>query len=118
MKWWIVIISILLAIAFSFGNLAVAKLTKVHFGAYRTIVTVYVTFLSLTMILAIVAVFLTHFSKRYVLLAIGAVSFTLSDAILSNTFFGRGKDGSFYLFTNHFFYYAGQYLIAASVMFM
>jgi uncharacterized membrane protein YhhN len=118
MKWWVVLISIVIAILISFANLASQKITKVHFGAYRTIVTIYVAFLSLTMVLAIVAVLLSHFSKNYVILAIGAISFTLSDAILSSTFFGRGKDGSFYLFTNHFFYYAGQYLIAASVMFM
>ena len=45
------------------------------------------------------------------------IVFSLSDAVLSNTFFGRGKDKPIHLFINHFLYYAGQYLIAASVMF-
>ena len=101
MKWWIVLICLAVSIAFSFANVAMSRVMKVHFGAYRNI-----------------AVFLSHFEKKYILLAIGAICFTLSDAILSSTFFGRGKDGSFYLFTNHFLYYAGQYLIASSVMFM
>lgn len=118
MKWWIVLISVAISVVISIGNLATAKLTKVHFGAYRSIVLVYVAFLSLTMVLAIAAAIISDFRKNYVLLAIGAICFTLSDVILSSTFFGRGKDGSFYMFTNHFLYYAGQYLIAASVMFM
>lgn len=118
MKWWIVLISIALSVLISAGNIATAKITKVHFGAYRGIVFIYVVFLSLTMVLAIAAAVISHFSKNYTLLAIGAISFTLSDVILSSTFFGRGKDGSFYMFANHFLYYAGQYLIAASVMFM
>ena len=91
---------------------------KVHFGAYRRIVFLYVVFLALTMILSIAAVILSQFEKKYIILAIGAILFTLSDAILSGTFFGRNKDGKGYLFINHFFYYAGQYLIAASIMFM
>lgn len=118
MKWWIVLISLVISVLISIGNTAMAKFTKVHFGAYRLIVSVYVVFLSLTMVLAIAAAIISDFSKNYVLLAVGAISFTLSDVILSGTFFGRGKDGSFYLFINHFLYYAGQYLIAASVMFM
>ncbi len=51
-------------------------------------------------------------------MAVGSVLFTLSDAVLSNTFFGRGKDKPHHLFINHFLYYAGQYLIAASVLFV
>ena len=47
----------------------------------------------------------------------GATLFTISDAILSNTYFGRGFDGGIWLFLNHFAYYAGQYLIASSVFF-
>ena len=67
--------------------------------------------------ISIIAVFVTHFQKAYVIMAIGSVLFLLSDAVLSNTFFGRGKDKPIHLFVNHFLYYAGQYLIAASVMF-
>ena len=102
----------------SIGNSFVSKLMKIHFGAYRKIVFTYVIFLSTTMILSIVSFFTLGFHKNFLLLSIGAVCFTASDAVLSSTFFARGKDGSFYLFINHFLYYAGQYLIAASVLFM
>jgi uncharacterized membrane protein YhhN len=118
LKWWLCLISFAVAVLISIGNTATAKFMKIHFGAYRNIVFIYVIFLSLTMVLAIVTMFVSHFEKKYVLLAIGSVLFTLSDVVLSSTFFSRGKDGSFYLFINHFLYYAGQYLIASSVMFM
>lgn len=118
MKWWIVLLCVAGGLVFSVGNNVVSKFMKVHFGAYRKIVFLYVIFLAITMLLSIVAAIISGFEKKYILLAIGAISFTLSDAVLSNTFFGRGKDGSFYLFINHFLYYAGQYLIAASVLFM
>lgn len=118
MKWWIVAICLIISIIISILNIATAKISKVHFGAYRKIVFLYVIFLSLTMTLAIATVIISGFAKKYVLLAIGAVSFALSDVVLSSTFFGRGKDTGFYYFINHLLYYAGQYLIAASVMFM
>lgn len=118
MKWWIIAICVAISIVFAIGNNASAKIMKVHFGAYRKIVFCYVIFLALTMSLAIATAIISGFEKKYVLLAIGAISFTLSDVVLSSTFFGRGKDTGFYYFINHFLYYAGQYLIAASVMFM
>lgn len=118
MKWWIVLVCAISSVAVSFGNIFVSKLMKVHFGAYRKIVFTYVCFLAMTMILSIVAAVMSGFEKKYVVLSIGAICFTLSDAVLSNTFFGRGKDKGYHLFINHFLYYAGQYLIAASVMFM
>ncbi len=118
LKLWLIALCIIGAIVIAFANIFVSKFMKVHFGAYRKIVFVYVLFLSITMLLSISAAITSGFEKKYVLLAVGAVLFTLSDVVLSSTFFGRGKDGSFYLFINHFLYYAGQYLIASSVMFM
>lgn len=118
MKWWIVLVCAISSVVVSFGNIFVSKLMKVHFGAYRRIVFAYVCFLAMTMILSIVAAVMSGFEKKYVVLSIGAICFTLSDAVLSNTFFGRGKDKGYHFFINHFLYYAGQYLIAASVMFM
>lgn len=117
-KWWIILICLGVCILFSLGNLASAKITKVHFGAYRTIVFLYTIFLAMTMALGIAAAIYTGFKKRYIVLAIGAVLFALSDVILSGTFFGRGKDRPIHYFTNHLTYYAGQYLIAASIIFM
>ena len=117
-KWWIILICIAACVLFSWSNLLSAKITKVHFGAYRTIVFIYTIFLAMTMALGIAAAIITHFEKKYIILAVGAILFALSDVILSGTFFGRGKDRPVHYFTNHLTYYAGQYLIAASILFM
>ena len=37
MKWWIVLICLAVSIAFSFANVAMSRVMKVHFGAYRNI---------------------------------------------------------------------------------
>lgn len=117
-KWWLVLIAAAVSILIGIGTVLSANLMKVHYGAYRRIVAIYVAFLAMTMLTSILCVFLTHFQKGYILMAIGAVLFLLSDVVLSNTFFGRGKDKKHHLFINHFLYYAGQYLIAASVLFV
>ena len=117
-QWWVILACLAFSVLFSAGNIASAKIMKVHFGAYRLIVFLYTIFLIMTMALGIAAAIITHFGKRYILLAVGAVFFALSDVILSGTFFGRGKDRPVHYFTNHLTYYAGQYLIAASILFM
>lgn len=48
----------------------------------------------MTNVTAIFAAFTTG-EKSMILMAIGATLFTISDAILSNTYFGRGFDGAF-----------------------
>ena len=118
LQYWVILICVAASIIFAWLNLLSSKITKVHFGAYRSIVFIYSIFLAFTLSLSIAAAIVTHFSKGYVILAIGALLFTLSDAILSNTFFGRNKDSFMYFFTNHLTYYAGQYLIAASILFI
>lgn len=118
MPWYYVVGSAVVSALIGILTVLSANLMKVHYGAYRRIVAIYVSFLALTTILSLISMFLSGFQKGYILMAIGSILFLLSDAVLSNTFFGRGKDKSWHLFINHFLYYAGQYLIAASVMFV
>lgn len=115
-KW--ILISAVICVAFAVGNLFVSKIMKQEFGEYKAIVTAYVFFLAMTMILSVIAMIQNHFSKEYIILAVGSVLFTLSDVILSGTYFGKNQDTKFHYFINHFAYYAAQYLIAASVLFM
>lgn len=117
-KWWIVLLAAVVSAVIGIVTVAMANVMKVHYGAYRKIVAVYVAFLAMTMVISIVSVFLSSFQKGYIIMAVGSVLFLLSDVVLSNTFFGRGKDKPHHFFINHFLYYAGQYLIAASVMFV
>jgi uncharacterized membrane protein YhhN len=118
-KAWIVAICAVVSIIIGVVTVLSANLMKVHYGAYRKIVCIYVAFLAMTTVTSIASVIVSHFAKGYVIMAIGAVLFLLSDVILSNTFFGKNvKVKGFHYFINHFLYYAGQYLIAASVLFM
>lgn len=117
-KWWLVLISAVVSAVVGIATVAMANVMKVHYGAYRRIVAVYVAFLTMTTVTSILAAVISKFQKGYILMAIGATLFLLSDLVLSGTFFGRGKDKPQHLFINHFLYYAGQYLIAASVMFV
>lgn len=117
-KWWLVLISAVVSAVIGILTVLSANIMKVHYGAYRKIVAVYVAFLAMTTVVSVIAMFVSHFAKGYILLMVGSVLFLLSDAVLSNTFFGRGKDKPIHLFVNHFLYYAAQYLIAASVMFV
>ncbi|MBO5495148.1 MAG: hypothetical protein J5964_05460, partial [Eubacterium sp.] len=76
------------------------------------------SFLLMTAVVSFIAMLVSHFDKGYILMFVGAVLFALSDVILSGTFFGRGKDKKRHYFINHFLYYAAQYMIAASIMFI
>lgn len=117
MKWWIAIICAVISIIASAVNIASAKIMKFEYGKFKTIVFLYCFVLFFTMILSISAMFISHFSLNYVLLTIGAVLFTLSDLVLSGTYFGEGKNRGFDYFLNHLLYYSGQFLIASSIMF-
>lgn len=117
-EWWQIVACVAAAILMSVGNIATSKIMKVHFGAYRNIVFMYVIFLAMTMMFGVGAMIISHFERKFVVLGVGAVAFTLSDVILSSTYFGKGWDKGYHYFINHFLYYAGQYLIASSILFM
>jgi uncharacterized membrane protein YhhN len=116
-KWWWVLICLLIAIAVACATVFSANIMKVHYGKYRKVVFAYTVFLSLTAITSILAAFVTH-ERSMIIMAVGAVSFVLSDAVLNFTYFGRNWDKPIHLFVNHFLYYAAQYLIAASIIFI
>ena len=86
-------------------------------GKYRGIVLLYAIFLTMTTVTSILAAFVTH-SKSMIIMSIGSVLFLLSDVVLNFTYFGRGWNKPIHIFINHFLYYAGQYLIASSIIFL
>ena len=117
-KLWAILLCVLFSVVFSVLNILSAKITKVEFGDYKRIVFIYSVFLAMTMSLSFAAALSSGFAKSYVLLLIGSVLFTLSDAILSMTYFGKNKDTFAYYFLNHLCYYAAQYLIVSSILFI
>lgn len=117
-KWWIVLCGALISAVIGVAVVFSAKLMKVEYGSYKLIVAFYVAFLSMTMVMSVAAMIVSHFDKSAILMAVGSVLFLLSDVVLSNTYFGKDKDKQHHLFINHFLYYAAQYLIASSVLFI
>ncbi len=57
-------------------------------------------------------------SVAMIVFAVGAVLFLLSDVVLCFTYFGKGWDKAPHIFINHLLYYAGQFLIASSIVFI
>ncbi len=117
LKLNIILICFAACIVFSILNLLSAKITKYEFGKYKLIVFLYTIFLAFTTALSIAAMIISGFDKKYIVLTVGALLFMLSDLILSGTYFGEGQDKPVHYFTNHFTYYAAQYLIAATILF-
>ncbi|MGN0542529.1 MAG: lysoplasmalogenase [Acutalibacteraceae bacterium] len=118
MKWWVVLLSVAAGLILGALGILGQDLLKVNYGKYKKIVFAYGAFLGLTAAVSLAACIITNFRKEYVLMMIGANMFMLSDAVLCGIFFGENKNKSSDIFINHIFYYAAQYLIAASVMFM
>jgi len=116
-KWWHVLICAAISIVIALATVFSANIMKVHYGKYRKVVLAYVIFLVMTAVTSIFAAFITR-EKSMIVFAAGAVLFLLSDVVLNFTYFSRGWDKPVHIFVNHFLYYAGQYLIAASIIFL
>lgn len=117
LEWWHILICLAISVVLGVGTIMTANMMKLHYGKYRRIVMIYVIFLSMTATTSVLSAFLSH-SKSMIILAVGAVSFLLSDLVLSKIYFGRDWEKPVPIFANHFLYYAGQYLIAASIIFL
>ena len=110
-----VIVSVVVAI----GNVIVSeKLLKLKFGKFRTIVGVYTFFLFMTFAVSAVAMLNNSFAKQWILTAVGGILFILSDAVLSNMYFKEGGNTKPNVVINHTLYYAAQFIIASSVLFI
>ena len=93
------------------------RLFKVDYGRFLPITIVYAAVLISTTLLAGSLTLATRFRHPATLLFfVGGVLFLISDLILSGTYFGEGKRRPKDIISNHIFYYAAQFLIAASVL--
>lgn len=117
LKWWWVVICAAISIIIGIATVFSANIMRVHYGKYRKVVLAYTVFLAMTTVTSIFAAFVTQ-SKSMIIFAVGAVLFLLSDVVLNFTYFGRNWDKPVHIFINHMLYYAGQYLIAASIIFL
>lgn len=117
LKWQQVIICIAISILIGTITVLTSKTMKIEFGKFKLIVLAYSSLLVLTSATSILSAFLTG-DVSMIILAIGAVLFLLSDLVLSFTYFSKGWDKPVHIFVNHLLYYAAQFLIASSIMFI
>lgn len=114
-----VIIPIALAVVLSVGNAFMEKPMKLCFGRYKAIVIAYGVLLFSTMFISGGLSLLYGWQEiTLTLIFAGSILFTLSDLVLSGTFFGEGKDRPIDIILNYVFYYAAQFLIALSLLFL
>ncbi len=107
------------ALLVSLGNALLEKPMKLDYGRFRTIVIVYGALLFATTLVAL-TLWLLHgrTEKTLLLLAVGGVLFAISDLVLSGTYFGKGHERPVDLVLNYLSYYAAQFVIAWSLLFV
>ena len=95
------------------------KPLKLHYGKFKPISTVYGFILIIMTLLSGSLALMNGFDNMVLNFMFGGgVFFLISDLILSGTYFGEGKNRPVDIVVNHVSYYAAQYLIAASLLFI
>ncbi len=115
--WWHFVVDAITCSVFVLNTIHMEKQGKVNYGKFRTITIVYTAFVMATTLLSINGFVASGFkSVKYIVLIIGSVLFALSDVVLSYIYFG-GRNTKTYVLINHALYYAGQFIIASSILF-
>lgn len=116
-KWWIILIAIALGLIFLFGNNLLGKL---NYGPLKAGMPVYSTFVSFDLAVSIMALISGVNIVGAILLVVGLFLFWLSDIVLMHIYFGvdNQQKHEFIYYFNLSFYYLGQILIAASMIFL
>ena len=100
-------------------NLFIAKPMKLDYSGYKAISIAYGFFLfSMTLSALSLSIMLGFTSTTLIMMFIGGLLFTVSDLILSGTYFGKGKERPVDIITNSVTYYAAQFVIALAMFFI
>lgn len=100
-------------------TMLVGKLSKAEYGNLKPAAFCYAITLFSTVSTAFSMWMMTGFQNTGLLmLFIGGVLFAVSDLILNLTYFAEGHEKAFDIISNTITYYAAQYLIALSIMFL
>lgn len=113
-----VYIAIALAAIFALFTVFGERKLGLKLGKFKAISAVYLAILAYFTVIAGGAAVQSSFAKGPVLMFVGALFFLISDFILSGTYFGENKNTKAYVLWNHIFYYAAQFLIASSLLFI
>ena len=113
-----VLVPVVLAVVLSVGNALLEKPMKLDYGRMKPIVIVYGALLfATTLISGGLALSYGWQEPALNLLFAGGILFTLSDLVLSGTYFGTNRERPIDFVLNYLAYYPGQFLIATALMF-
>lgn len=113
-------VSICAALVIATGAVLMEKPMKLRYGKYKLIVFIYSAMLSMTLTTSAVTAYITGFKKCWVIMTIGAALFFVSDLVLSGMYFSdsKNKNTPVNVIVNHTFYYAAQFVLASSILFI
>ena len=114
-----IIIPLVVGILMSLINWFLEKPMKLVYGRYKPISFIYGMFLFSLTGVALSLSILHHFeSTTLIMMIAGGVLFTISDLILSGTYFGVGKERPVDIASNAVTYYMAQFIIAFAMFFI
>jgi hypothetical protein len=103
----------------SICNLFIAKPMKLDYSGYKVISIIYGFFLfSMTLSALSLSIMMGFNNVTLIMMFAGGLLFTISDLILSGTYFGKGKERPVDIITNSVTYYAAQFVIALALFFI
>lgn len=118
-KWIYIAVAAVLAAVATAIMILLEKPMKVVYGKFKTITIFYGFVLFFVTFLAGALAVMHGFKEMTLnLMFIGGVFFTISDIYLSGTYFGEGKRRPVDIIINHVAYYAAQFIIASSILFI
>lgn len=114
-----IIIPLLIGCLFGAGVPLLGKVMHLHLGKFLVISIIYGALLFSMCLVSLSLNFMTGWkSVTLIMLFIGGVLFTISDIILSRSYFGHDKDNVGDLISNSLTYYFAQYIIAFAIFFL
>lgn len=114
-----IIMSIVLALVIGLIALLMEKPLKMKYGKFKLIVFLYSCTLALTMTASMMTAYITKFKlTAWIVMSVGALLFLLSDLVLSGMYFGENKNTKGNIILNHTLYYAAQFCMAATILFI
>ncbi len=114
-----IIMSIVLALVIGLIAILMEKPLKMKYGSFKLIVFLYSCTLALTMTASMMTAYITKFKlTAWIVMSVGALLFLLSDLVLSGMYFGENKNTKGNIILNHALYYAAQFCMAATILFI
>ena len=115
MKWQYLLIGVLICLGFVVACALMEKVMKLNYGIYKPITLVYSFLVTGTAVAAVIGTIVNGFTKKYVVLSVGAVAFLLSDLVLSSIYFAKDKNTKANVLINHILYYFAQFAFASTL---